>query len=353
MAVRVAVAGTGYFAQFHYEAWQRVAGAELVAAASLDPASLAATVERFGIARAYDDVATMLARERPDLLDIATPPGAHRALLEAAAAQGIAVVCQKPLGGDLETARAMVLTAERAGLPFVVHENFRFQPWYRELRRLLAAGRLGRPLNVLFRLRPGDGQGPDAYLARQPYFRDMPRFLVHETAIHLIDVFRFLLGEISGVFARLRRLNPTIRGEDAGILVFDFESGAAGVFDGNRLADHAANDPRLTMGELWLDGEAGLLRLDGDGRLFWKPKGGSEREHSYPWQQHGFAGDCVFALQQHAIRHLTEDAPLENSGRAYLRNLEIEAAVYCAAASGRWQPLGRKTAQEASWQAEE
>ena len=36
-----------------------------------------------------------------------------------------------------------------------------------------------------------------AYLERQPYFQTMPRFLVHETAIHLVDVFRFLLGEIS------------------------------------------------------------------------------------------------------------------------------------------------------------
>ena len=45
----------------------------------------------------------------------------------------------------------------------------------------------------------------------------MPRFLIHETGIHLIDVFRYLLGEITGVFARLRRINPVIKGEDAGL----------------------------------------------------------------------------------------------------------------------------------------
>ncbi|MEO0763052.1 MAG: hypothetical protein AAFZ09_14815, partial [Pseudomonadota bacterium] len=60
-----------------------------------------------------------------------------------------------------------------------------------------------------------DGQGPDAYHARQPYFQRMPRFLVHETAVHWIDTFRYLMGEAETVYADLRRLNPAIAGEDA------------------------------------------------------------------------------------------------------------------------------------------
>jgi len=52
----------------------------------------------------------------------------------------------------------------------------------REARHLVDAGRIGMPLHVTFRLRPGDGQGPQAYLARQPYFQNMPRFLIHEPA---------------------------------------------------------------------------------------------------------------------------------------------------------------------------
>lgn len=108
---------------------------------------------------------------------------------------------------------------------------------------------------VTFRLRPGDGKGPDAYLERQPYFQTMEKFLVHETAIHLIDVFRFLLAEEpSAVYAALRRLNPAIAGEDAGMMLFDFPSGARAVFDGNRLADHKAENRRLTMGEMVIEG---------------------------------------------------------------------------------------------------
>ncbi|HEX6141138.1 MAG TPA: Gfo/Idh/MocA family oxidoreductase [Geminicoccaceae bacterium] len=334
MTIRVALAGTGYFAQFHYDGWRRIREVDLVGAASLDPNSLRATAERFGIGRTFEDAARMLDDVRPDLLDIAAPPAAHRPLLEAAAARGIDVICQKPLGGDLETARAMVGVAEAAGITFVVHENFRFQPWHREARKLIDQGALGDLYGIGFRLRPGDGQGPDAYLARQPYFQTMERFLVHETAIHLIDVFRFLMGEVSGVYARLRRLNPAIRGEDAGLIVFDFASGAAGVFDGNRLVDHPADDTRLTMGEMWVEGSEGYLRLDGFGRLFRKPHGASERPHRYVWQDTGFAGDSVHLLQTHVVRHLRDGTPLENSGRAYLRNLEIEEAVYRSAATG-------------------
>ncbi len=170
-------------------------------------------------------------------------------------------------------------TPSGAGIRLIVHENFRFQPWYREALRLLQAGALGTPHNVAFRLRPGDGQGPDAYLARQPYFQEMERFLVHETAIHLIDTFRFLLGEIDAVFAWLRRLNPAIAGEDAGYILFRFANGAAGLFDGNRLNEHVSDELRRTMGEMWLEGSAGVLRLDGAGRLWLKPHGGEERQH--------------------------------------------------------------------------
>jgi predicted dehydrogenase len=339
MTINVAVAGTGYFAQFHLEAWRRLPGVELVAACSLDPASLVGAAARYLIPRQFADVGEMLGATKPDLLDIVAPPAAHRLILEQAARRGVNVICQKPFGGDLATAREMVQIARDAGITLIVHENFRFMPWYREARRLLDQGALGAPYGVSFRLRPGDGQGPRAYLDRQPYFRQMPRFLIHETAIHLIDVFRFLLGEVSGVFARLRRLNPAIQGEDAGYVLFDFASSASGLFDGNRLVDFPAANPRLTMGEMLLEGSEATLRLDGLGRLFLKPRKGLERQHAYAWHDQGFGGDCVFALQQHVVRHLRDGAPLENPGRAYLRNLEIEEAIYRSAASGRIEAL--------------
>jgi predicted dehydrogenase len=339
MTIKVAVVGTGYFSQFHLDGWSRLPEAKLVAVCSLDPAGLVDAAARHLIPRQFADVGAMLDATEPDLLDIVTPPAAHLPILQEAARRGVDVICQKPLGGDLASARAMVKIADDARITLVAHENFRFQPWYREAKGLIDHGALGAIHNVGFRLRPGDGQGPRAYLERQPYFQEMPRFLIHETAIHMIDTFRFLLGEISGVFARLRGLNPHIQGEDAGLVLFEFASGAAGVFDGNRLVDFVAADPRLTMGEMLLEGAGGTLRLVGFGRLWLKPHQGPEREHVYDWQNRGYAGDCVRALQRHVVAHLQDGAPLENSGAAYLRILEIEDAIYRSAAFGQWEAL--------------
>lgn len=163
----------------------------------------------------------------------------------------------------------------------------------------------------------------------------MERFLIHETAIHFIDTFRYLLGEVETVYADLKQLNPAIAGEDVGQVMFGFAGGAGGLFDGNRLNDHSAQNPRLTMGEMWLEGAAGVMRLDGDGRLFWKAHGKTETEHKYAWTNAGFGGDCVYHLQDHVIRHLRDGSAIENSGADYLRNLEIEEAIYRSAREKR------------------
>jgi D-apiose dehydrogenase len=328
--------GAGYFSRFHHDGWRRQGRAELIAVCDLDRRRAEAMAAASGVERVFEAAAAMLDACKPDLVDIVTPPASHAALVALAAARGIDVVCQKPLAPTLEGARALVAQARAAGIRLIVHENFRFQPWHREAHRLLQEGLLGTPHSIAFRLRPGDGQGPDAYLARQPYFQTMERFLVHETAIHLIDTFRFLLGEVDAVLAWLRRLNPAIAGEDAGYILFRFASGAAGLFDGNRLNEHASDDPRRTMGEMWLEGSGGVLRLDGAGRLWLKPHGGDEREHAYQFEDRGFGGDCVYLLQRHVVEHLQGGGPLENDAASYLRNIEIEEAVYRSAAEGRW-----------------
>jgi predicted dehydrogenase len=324
----VAIAGCGYFSRFHQDAWSRLDRVRVVAVADRDPAKAQAAASAFPGAQVFAHADAMIARVRPALVDVATPPETHLALVAAAAGAGAAVLCQKPLAPTYAEAVAVVEAAERAGARLVVHENFRFMPWFREAKRLLEEGAVGTPLAVSFRLRPGDGQGPEAYLARQPYFQAMPRFLVYETAIHLVDVFRFLLGEIAGVFARLKRFNPAIAGEDAGLITFEFAGGALGLFDGNRHIDHVAEDARLTMGTMLLEGTGGAIRLDGEGRLFVKPHGGAEREHAYPWERRGFGGDCVYHQIRHVVGALLDGAPVMNDGRAYLRNLAVEEAIY-------------------------
>jgi len=329
--LRVAGLGAGYFSGFHYDAWHRIEGADLVAICDLDAARARDAVPEGSNAGTYTDLAAMLDGAAPDLLDVIVPPAGHLAAIEQAAVRGIAVICQKPFCGDLATARRAVETCANAGVALIVHENFRFQPWYREIKRLIDGCALGTLYQATFRLRPGDGQGPDAYVERQPYFRDMKRFLVHETAIHFIDTFRFLFGEPATVYADLRRLNPAIAGEDAATLIFGFDDGFRAIFDGNRLVDHASENRRLTMGEFLIEGSAASLRLDGNGAIAIRAHGQTVwRDHAYAWTDRGFGGDCVHALQSHVVRALRGSGEVENTGADYIANLRLEEETYRA-----------------------
>jgi predicted dehydrogenase len=327
--LRVATIGAGYFAQFHHDAWARMDDVELVAICDRDEAKAKAASAAAGAPPVYTDARAMLDTVDVDLLDIATPPDTHLALIELAAARKLPAICQKAFCRSLDEARRATSIAEAAGTLLVVHENFRFQPWHRKIKAMIDEGDLGEIMQASFRLRPGDGRGPEAYLDRQPYFQTMERFLIHETGIHFIDTFRYLFGEVSAVSARLARLNPVIRGEDAGIVLFDFAGGARAIFDGNRLLDHAADNRRLTMGEMLVEGAKASLRLDGWGRLFLRPFADrDEREIAHAWNVHGFAGDSVIHLQQHVVDHVLHGAPLMNCARDYLVNLAIEDAIY-------------------------
>lgn len=323
--MRVAQVGAGYFGQFHLDAWRRL-DVELVGVAERDAGKVAGVP-------VFADATEMARALRPDIVDIAAPPAAHLALIEALAPLCPHLICQKPLCRDLAEAERAVAAAAAAGARLIVHENIRNQPWYAEALRLVADGAVGAPFQAGFRLRPGDGRGPEAYLARQPYFQKMERFLVHETLIHWIDLMRGLLGEPEGVYADLRRLNPAIAGEDAGILLLDFTGGARAVIDGNRLADHVAEDRRRTMGDMLVEGEAGALRIDGAGRILLRAFGeNEERAHRFDWEDRHFGGDCVYLSCAQYLEAFRTGAPHPTEAAAYLANIRIENAAYESAA---------------------
>jgi predicted dehydrogenase len=335
--LKVACVGAGYFSRFHYGSWSRIARVDLVGASDRNLPRARAT----GLP-AYDDLSAMLAAQSPDLLDVILPPDAQAAAIRTALAAGVRwIICQKPFCRDLDEATAVMQDAAIAGATIIIHENFRFQPWYRAIRAELDRGAIGQVHQMTFRLRPGDGQGPDAYLARQPYFQKMTRFLVRETAVHWVDTFRYLLGSPVAVYADLRRINPAIAGEDAGHILFEHPGGARALFDGNRHLDHAADNLRRTMGEALVEGTEGTLNLWGDGSVTLRRFGGVETSTILPadtWD--GFGGDCVNALQCHVVSGVLDGTPLENRAEDYLEVIRVERAIYLAAEQGRRIVLG-------------
>ncbi len=89
------------------------------------------------------------------------------------------------------------------------------------------------------------------------------------------------------------------------------------------------------MGEALVEGTEGVLAVDGAGTVTLRRKG--ERRHAVlldPYDGAGFGGDCVLNLQQHVCDALIQGSQPENLARDYLRNLEIEEAIYASAESG-------------------
>jgi len=329
----IGIVGAGYFAQLHHQAWLACTGATLVGIADPSPnAKLPASMPL------YHSLDQMLASQPIDVLDIVVPPDAHCGLIETAIAAGITrIICQKPFCQNLEQAEYITAKAEAAGISLVIHENFRFQPWYCLLKSRIEDGVFGQIYQFRFALRPGDGRGKDAYLARQPYFQKMPRFLVHETAIHFLDLFCFLFGTPHNLYADLRQLNPVLKGEDAGVIMVEFDNQITAIFDGNRLTDHLAENPRLTMGEAWLETEAGVIMLKGDGQLSLRRHHQQDDEILLPAhpQRDAFGGDCVFHLCQHIADAWNHDKNPENSAREYLEIMRLVETAYSSSAQGK------------------
>ena len=326
--LKVACIGAGYFSQFHFDGWNRIPETKLVGITNRDRAKAEAT----GLP-VFANLTDLLAQSQPDILDIIVSPEGHAEAIRTALKYPLkAIICQKPFCTSFEEAEEMAALAQDAGVPLIIHENFRFQPWYRAIQSQITKGAIGQLQQATFRLRPGDGQGPDAYLARQPYFQKMTRFMVHETGVHFIDTFRYLFGAPTSVYADLRRVNPVIAGEDAGIIIFEHQCGLRVMLDANRNLDHAASNTRCTMGEGLFEGTGGTLTLHGDGSVRLRKFGALDAQEVHPPNTSAnFGGDCTFKLQSHVADALTKGTPFENLAQEYLTVIQIEQAIYSSA----------------------
>ncbi len=153
--------GAGYFSKFQYEAWTRIPQVEITALCNRNMDRARPIMEEFGVGQHYTDYREMLEAEQPDFLDVITQPPSHLEMCRFAGRRGIHVICQKPLAPTFDEAKQIVADVREAGIRFMVHENFRFQPWHREIKRLLGQGAIGEKLHSLtFRSRPGDGWVP-------------------------------------------------------------------------------------------------------------------------------------------------------------------------------------------------
>jgi predicted dehydrogenase len=337
--LRGALIGCGFFAINQMHGWNDVSGAKIVAICDRDPERLRIVGDQFGIERRYTDAGALFADGGFDFVDIATTVGSHRALVEMAAAHKVPAICQKPFAKTLSDAKAMVQACRDAGVPLMVHENFRWQTPIQAVRAVLDSGVIGKPFwgRLSFR------SGYDVF-SGQPYLAEGERFIIEDLGIHTLDIARFLLGDVKSLTARTKRVNPRIKGEDVATILLDHESGVTSIVDVSYATRLSTEPFPETLVEI--DGSEGTIRLSQGYRLEVTNGVGTEIKDvspkllswaSRPWHN---IQESVYAIQQHWADRLAIREETSTSGADNLKTFALVEAAYESAATGKTVDLG-------------
>jgi predicted dehydrogenase len=194
-ALRVGIVGAGFMAATHAAAW-RALGVSRLEAFAPDADHLATFTAETG-ARPRESLQALVAGA--DIVDVCSPTHVHREGVEAAAAAGRHVICEKPLARTASDGAAMIESCSRAGVRLFVAHVVRYFNEYAVARAAVDDGRVGRPAVLRFRR-----EGFRPRRAADHWFFDEERSggLILDLMIHDFDAARWFGGEVESVMAR-------------------------------------------------------------------------------------------------------------------------------------------------------
>ena len=312
-----------------YMMYPPVAIPRLAAIAGRNEDAVAEAARRYGYKKFYTDWRDMLADGAVDLFDNGGPNDVHAAPSIAAAEAGKHVFCEKPLARTAEEARAMLDAVERAGVKHMVAFNYRFVPAIRQARELIASGALGQ----IYHFRA-------AYLQEwiMPHY-DTPMIwrldkeaagsgALGDLGAHIIDLGRFLVGEMKSVSAMTRTFieeRPLGNGsgmgkvdvDDAFVAAVEFDNGAIGTLEATR---YAAGRKNYNIFEI--NAEKGSISFNlermNELKVFWVDEEPKETqgfhdvlitEGHHPWWENWWPHGHIIGWEHtfiHEINHLLD-----------------------------------------------
>ncbi|MGO9643291.1 MAG: Gfo/Idh/MocA family protein [Candidatus Bathyarchaeia archaeon] len=230
--------------------------------------------DKFGYKQTYTDWATMVKDPEIDVIDICTPPNIHAAVSVCACESGKHVICEKPLARTAKEAELMLRAAEKAGVKHMTAFNYRYIPAVSYARQLIQEGFIGRILNfrgAYLNIEIGDlgYLNPSAPLDWHFKSEIAGYGAVADLGSHIIDIARFLAGEITSVaaatacFIKERPMPgaPEKKGkvevEDAAVAAIKFENGALGTIETSWMAPGRKDFLRFEV-----NGSEGSLRFN-------------------------------------------------------------------------------------------
>lgn len=197
--LRIGLVGAGNIAKAHLTAYQGVENAEIVAICDIDAKVLAATAERFGIAKTYTSETEMIANEELDAVDVCVWNCNHACCSIEALNAGLHVLCEKPMAANAEEAKQMIDAAEKNNRLLMIGFVLRFGDEAKIAKDFIDNGYLG---DIYY--------SKATYLRRHGapggWFTDKARSAggpVIDLGVHVIDLTRYLMGKpkVKSVFA--------------------------------------------------------------------------------------------------------------------------------------------------------
>jgi predicted dehydrogenase len=248
----IGLIGTGFMGKAHALAWRNARAVmgdvpevrlELLCDTPADKA--AAFAAQFGFARSTGDWRALVADPAVDVVSITTPNGMHREMAEAALAAGKHVWCEKPMALTMADAAAMAAAAAASGRQTLLGYNYTRNPAFRHAVKLVAGGRIGRPVH--FR-----GWADEDYQAdpEQPWtwrarLADAGLGALGDIGCHLVSLMLPLMGPVESLIADMQTIHATrphgsdrapVENEDTATAVIRFASGAQGSISCSRSA---------------------------------------------------------------------------------------------------------------------
>ncbi|MBC7221602.1 Gfo/Idh/MocA family oxidoreductase [Candidatus Bipolaricaulota bacterium] len=251
--IKVAVIGTKFMGRAHANAYRQARA--FFSPPALPVLSLACGTnehetqkfaEKFGFFRYTTNWEEAAQDPEIDVVDICTPNDLHAPITFAAARKGKAVFCEKPLARDLEEAKGMLRAVEEAGVPHMICFNYRFFPAIQLAKKLISDGALGeiRQFHALYL--QDWGLTPGLPLTWRFQRERAGSGALGDTAVHIVDLARFLVGEIAEVTGLLATFIPErplpsdgmgkVTVDDAAAFLARFQSGATGIFETSRVS---------------------------------------------------------------------------------------------------------------------
>jgi UDP-N-acetyl-2-amino-2-deoxyglucuronate dehydrogenase len=206
----------------------------------------------------YEDYREMLAKQKPDIVTIATESGKHPEIAITCLESGCHIICEKPMALSVKDADKMIAAAKKNKKKLAVCFQNRFNAPIQKMRTALEAGRFGKVLHGMIQIRWNRNE---AYYAEAPWRGtwEQDGGTLMNQCTHGIDLLQWTMGENAvRVQAQTRRFMRPIEAEDFGSAIVEFKNGAVGIIEGT-----ADIFPKNLNETLSIFGEKGTVVIGG------------------------------------------------------------------------------------------